>query len=123
MKLILKGNPLSTNQVYRSANRGGRCITYMSKKGKDLKYSYQWQARSQLFKAVDFPLPNTGDLELTVDLYFGTKRRVDVDNYNKILLDSLEGICYEDDTQIQKLIITKHYDKNNARIEVEIKEM
>ena len=35
--------------------------------------------------------------------------RPDVDNISKIILDSLNGLAYKDDSQISKLIVTKEY--------------
>lgn len=116
MKITLLGEPLSTGSIYRSSCRGKFPTTYMTNKGKELKESYQWQAKSQYKKPV-----TAEPVELTVELFFKTKRKSDVDNFSKILLDALSGIVYEDDVQIQKLTTTKNYDKENPRIEVTIK--
>lgn len=112
MKIILDGNPVSTNQIYR---RHGH-IMYMSRQGKQMKESYQWQAKTQCrgFKCV------TEAFWITIRLYFGDKRNRDIDNYNKILLDSLTGIVWEDDKQIQKMTIEKFIDLDNPRIEIEV---
>ncbi len=117
MEIILKGNPISTNQLYRSANRGGRCIRYMTKKGKERKENYRATARLMYGGE-----PYDCDLMMTVVIFFGDKRRRDIDNYNKVVLDSLEGICYNDDKQIQTMFITKAYDKEDPRIEILIEE-
>ena len=94
---------------------GGRPRGYMSADGKALKESYILEAQSQWRRGL---LPEPVRLNLT--LYFKDKRRRDVDNYNKLVLDCLEGVVYEDDKQVQQLFITKAYDKENPRIEVEI---
>lgn len=88
----------------------------MSPEGKSLKRSYQYQAKLQ-FK---LKAPLTESLELSIKLFFSDKRVRDIDNYNKILLDSLSGIAYVDDKQIQKLTIIKSYDKHKPRIEIRI---
>jgi Holliday junction resolvase RusA-like endonuclease len=72
----------------------------MTAEGKALKEQYQWEARSQ-WKGKPFE----GDIEVSIMLYFGTKRRADVDNFNKLSLDALTGIAYVDDSQIAKLTI------------------
>lgn len=87
----------------------------MTKAGKDLKESYQWEAKSQWRGK-----PKVGDLALNVVLFFGDKKIRDLDNYNKILLDALTGIAWEDDSQISELHILREYDKKNPRIEVYI---
>lgn len=113
--LILTGEPRSTNHIYKSRVLGKFASVYMSKEGKDLKESYQWQAKSQYkSKVIDT------EIVLNVKLYFGTKRNHDIDNYSKLLLDSLTGIVYADDGQIQKLTVEKFYCKENPRIEVDI---
>lgn len=48
----------------------------------------------------------------------------DIDNYNKILLDSLTWIIYEDDKQIKLMTIQIcEHDKNNPRIDLIIDEL
>lgn len=74
-KIILLGNPLSTNHIYK---RHGNFI-YLSKEGKNLKESYAWQIKSQYRGE-----PLIGSVKLTVELYFGDKRIRDIDNYNKL---------------------------------------
>lgn len=115
MKITLNGEPRSTNHIYKSHARFGHPVVYMSKEGKELKEGYIWEAKSQ-FKGTPLICP----VELKIDLYFGRKGKHDIDNYNKILLDSLTGIAYEDDSQIERLHIRKFYDKENPRIEIEV---
>ena len=38
----------------------------------------------------------------------------DVDNYAKTYLDALEGVLYENDTQIEELIVKKKYATSDA---------
>ncbi len=113
MDFILKGNPQSTNHIYKTTCRGKFASVYMSKEGKDLKESYQWQIKSQ-YKGK----PKTGDIDLRIELFFGDNRKRDIDNYNKILLDAFTGILWEDDSQIQSLLIVKNKDIKNPRIEL-----
>lgn len=44
-------------------------------------------------------------------------KKPDLDNVAKIVLDSLNGIAYSDDSQIVKLTVEKHYSAN-PRVEV-----
>ncbi len=88
---------------------------YMTKEGNDLKESYRKQIKDQWERCII-----KDDIEIKVDLFFGDRRRRDIDNYGKILLDSFEGLILEDDKQIQKMTITKSIDKDNPRIELEI---
>lgn len=113
MELILKGNPKSTQHIYKMTCRGRFASMYMSADGKALKEDYQWQLKSQYKKK-----PLTGDIDMRVELFFGDERKRDIDNYNKILLDSMSGIIFIDDSQIQSLLIIKNKDKKNPRIEI-----
>jgi len=55
-----------------------------------------------------------------VRFFFGTKRRADLDNFNKLWADSLTGIVYEDDSQIAEQHLYHVYDKQRSRIEITI---
>lgn len=109
--LILSGEPKSTQHIYRNTCRGGYSTTYMTPEGKALKEQYQWEAKSQ-WKGK----PLEGDIEVTITLYFGTKRKADLDNFNKLSLDALTGIAYLDDSQIARLTIERSYDHRRPRI-------
>ena len=87
----------------------------MSPEGKAIKEGYQWEAKSQWKQPI-----LTGDISVSITLYFGTKRRADLDNFNKLSLDALTGIVYEDDSQIAKLQLVRGYDKARPRIEITI---
>jgi Holliday junction resolvase RusA-like endonuclease len=113
--ILLSGEPKSTQHIYRNTCRGGFSTTYMTAEGKALKEQYQWEARSQ-WKGK----PLEGDIEVSITLYFGTKRRADLDNFNKLSLDALTCIAYLDDSQIAKLTIERSYDKLNPRIEITV---
>ncbi len=115
MVITLKGEPKSSQNMYKMTCRGKFATMYMSKEGKDLKESYQWQAKSQWRKKLI-----KCDLEIEITLYFGTKRKSDWDNFHKLSMDSLTGIVWEDDSQIQRAVVEKRYDKLNPRIEIEV---
>lgn len=85
----------------------------MSTAGKTLKEDYQWQMKSQ-YKSK----PIETDVTLNIDLYFGDKRKRDVDNYNKLVLDAGTNILWNDDSQIVELTIRKFYCKENPRVEL-----
>lgn len=87
----------------------------MTPEGRRIKRDYQLEARSQ------WRLPALqGELELDITLYFGTKRRSDVDNFHKLSLDALTGILYADDSQITDFHVHKRYDKERPRIEISV---
>ena len=63
-------------------------------------------------KKVDLLLNNyekiLGKIKLTLILYFKDKRKRDLDNYNKTLIDCLKNRLFEDDDQIYQLYMEKH---------------
>ncbi len=87
----------------------------MTPAGKDLKDQYQWEAKAQ-WKGSAL----TGPVSLTARFYFGSKRKRDLDNQNKLILDALTGIAYEDDSQIAELHLYRDYDTVKPRIELRI---
>ena len=109
IKLTLKGNPISTQHAY--GHTGNR--RYMTAKAKALKEDYQWQVKEQYKGQII-----EDDLVANILLYFKDNRRRDWDNWHKISMDSLEGIVYKDDSQIQEAHIFKEIDKDNPRIEI-----
>src|SRR4051812_13042738 len=83
----------------------------MTKQGKDIKTAYQWEAKAQW----RLP-PLSDDLKVLVRFFFGTKRKADLDNFNKLWQDALSGVVYEDDSQIAELHLYRDYDKQRPRI-------
>jgi Holliday junction resolvase RusA-like endonuclease len=90
----------------------------MTPAGKTLKEQYQWEARAQ-WKGKQLE----GDIEVSFALHLGTKRRTDLDNFNKLSLDALTGIAYEDDSQIAALHLRRAHDKLKPRIELSLSEL
>ena len=109
--LTLYTKPVPLNQKYFVRN--GRNI--LSNKYRQAKSDLQLEIRSQ----ANFE-PLSRNLAVNILQYFGDKRKRDVDAYIKILLDSMEGIVYENDNQINELHAYKEYDKGNARTIVQI---
>lgn len=113
MKIILQGKPQSVNTMYATVCRGSFPTRFMSKKGKEVKESYQRQAKSQW---KDKPLE--GEILVHINLYFNDKRKNDIDNFNKGILDSLTGICWIDDSQICRLVTQRFIGKEEPYVEV-----
>lgn len=106
--IVIKDTPPSTGQIYR--HKGS--ITFMTKQGKNYKELCQWTIKSQYRGKLI-----TKDVAVIIELYFADKRRRDVDNFNKIVLDSCTGLLWKDDSQIIELTIRKFRDKK-ARVEL-----
>jgi Holliday junction resolvase RusA-like endonuclease len=51
------------------------------------------------------------------------QKKPDVDNIAKIVLDSLNGIAYKDDSQVIELAIIKRWTEEQERVEFELQEL
>ena len=105
--IVLTGTPISVNKLYRGRR-------FLTAEGKAVKEGYMWEVKKQYRKKI-----RTDDVELTIDFYFSSAKS-DIDNALKAVLDSLIGIVYEDDSQIQSILVNKYIDKNRPRTEIEV---
>jgi Holliday junction resolvase RusA-like endonuclease len=96
-KIVLPFPP-SVNTLYPIVR--GRKI--LSKKGREYK-----QEVKSILDGVDYDTL-TGNIDMCISLILPDRRRRDIDNYNKALLDCLtEQQVYKDDSQIVYLTIRK----------------
>jgi len=91
MKIELPFLPLSVNACFRASKRGG---VYKSK-----RYREFTAVMDEFFEKIDYEMLE-GDLVLKVDFECKSKRKRDLDNLLKSLIDSLEGRLFENDSQI-----------------------
>ena len=56
--------------------------------------------------------------KVTLKLYFPDKRRRDIDNVAKAICDGMNGVVYDDDSQIKELVIRREMDRGRPRAEV-----
>jgi Holliday junction resolvase RusA-like endonuclease len=61
-----------------------------------------------------------GAVAVVLDFNLPDKHRKDIDNLAKCVLDSLNGICWKDDSQVIDLHITKTFIKDNSGVDVRI---
>ena len=109
--IVIRGNPISVNALYRGRR-------FLTKEGKAIKEDYAWQTKMHWRTK-----PTAKRLELRIDAYFGSKRIRDIDNIAKAILDAFKGIVWVDDGQVDVLHIYRKYDKENPRMEIEVKEL
>ena len=101
--------PVSLNRLYVRTKHG----IAKSDAGKAYTKQSQWKMRAQGVEPVD------GDCVVTIRVYRKAKRG-DLDNYLKLLLDTLEGAAYHNDRQIVELHAFRFDDKKNPRVEVTV---
>ena len=67
--------------------------------------------------------PIAGEVSVSISFYLPTKRRVDLDNLSKGVLDGLNKIAWADDSQVSTLFATRQLDRANPRAVIEIQEV
>ena len=106
--LIIPIMACSVNKYYRSWQ--GRVL--ISKDGREFK------------KEMELHLNNyekvLGKIQLRLILHFKDRRKRDVDNYAKVLIDCLKNKLFEDDDQIYELYMQKHIGCGYNQISIEI---
>lgn len=110
MRLTLH-EPPSANRWWRNVN--GRMVT--SRQARLYKAAAGLSAICQGIRE-----PITGPVSLTVTWYRG-RASGDLDKRLGVLLDALQGVCYENDSQIVELHAHRSdADKRNPRVEVTV---
>jgi|TARA_Y100000296_G_C4965588_1_gene153225 Holliday junction resolvase RusA-like endonuclease len=100
--------PPSLNTYYRYVN--GRVL--ISRKGRAYK-----EIVAHIMRHMS---PSDHPIELNIEMHPPDRRRRDVDNVLKCLVDSAEGHAYRNDSQIRKLTIEKFDPVEGGRIIMEI---
>lgn len=101
--------PPSANRYWRIYR--GRAVT--SAEARDYKVTAFMLARCARVEML------AGPVAVTLHI-FRERRAGDLDNYAKILCDSLQGTFYASDSQIIELHLFRHDDKHRPRCEVEV---
>lgn len=108
--------PPSANAYWRSVTINGHARVLVSREARE--YCKRVAAHALFSDAK----PLKGPVSLTARV-FRKQRRGDLLNFEKVLCDSLEGIAYENDSQIVEAHFYLGDDKHNPRVEVEISEI
>ena len=117
LSLEFEGLPPSVNQMYRTGRGSKR---YKKPYKKPEVSEWQNEVASLMRRAWDNPRPYTGEIEVHILFMVSNKRRWDVDNRLKALLDCLaHGGVIKDDTQISGILaLRRQGDTSSTKIEV-----
>ncbi len=63
--------------------------------------------------------PVAGPVRIVLDV-FRPRRRGDLDNTLKVLIDALKGHAFHDDAQVAEIVARRHEDPANPRVEISI---
>ena len=104
--------PPSGNRYWRHYN--GR--TVVSDAAKAYRHGVMLQAQAHNLR------PFAGPVAVYVRVYRARKAG-DLDNFKKVLYDALQGVAYNDDDQIVEEHAWRYDDKDNPRVEVEVRQV
>lgn len=103
------GSPPSANRYWRTAVRGKRAITYISDEAKQFKKDMFYMAKAAKIVKTDKPV------SVSITWHRKTEKSAgDIDNRIKVVLDSLNGIAWDDDKQVHQLFIEKKISGHDA---------
>jgi crossover junction endodeoxyribonuclease RusA len=119
MKLILPWPP-SANRIWRNVVVAGKPRTLLSKEGRE--YRHLVGVYLAKFGGVNKGLK--GRIAVSIIAEPPDRRRRDLDNINKALLDALthNGV-WLDDSQIDRLVVQRAAPRKGGNITMEIKEL
>jgi crossover junction endodeoxyribonuclease RusA len=116
MKFTIPGKPISINHAYGQQRNGRR---YLTDEGAAFKIEVGYCAMNAMKSSINvYKYP----IKVKIEYYFDDKRRRDIDNGIKLLLDSMTGIVWKDDSEIVCLEVWKDF-SDEPRIEVEIEQL
>lgn len=101
----------SANKYWRMA--GGRVV--VSSEAANYKITFKMLARCSTPR----PVVLTGPVAVTIDVY-RERKSGDLDNRIKICLDAMEGVFFENDSQVRELHAYLHEDRHDPRVEVTV---
>jgi Holliday junction resolvase RusA-like endonuclease len=111
---ILEVKPLSLHQFY-SIYRNRQYITSLGRSYKKIFSDY--------FHTQSNKICHNKPVKLYIEFHFADKRKHDLDNVCKPLLDALTNILYVDDSLIYDLCVKKLIGQPNNYIHIEINEI
>lgn len=113
IKITIPGRPVPKARP-RLGMRGKTAYIYTPPKTKEYEELVGWTAKAAGCRPIEGPVE--------VELWCYTKGRADVDNLSKSILDGLNGVAFDDDSQVVDLHVYKRKVKTDERVEIMIRE-
>ena len=111
--------PPSVNSIYRHAVRGKHSVMFMTDKGK----KYQQVIRAIMLEQGS-PRFGLARLHIVVEAFPPDRRKRDLGNLDKVLMDSLEKAqVFEDDSQIDRLTYIRKSVEKGGKVIVKIQKI
>ena len=112
-QFTVHGNPVPKARP-RVISKGNKTWTYTPKRSIDWEERVGWAYREAQGAQFD------GTVSITLRFFRRTRRKTDLDNLIKAVLDGLNGIAWADDAQVRHLAAELRTDKDDPRVEVTI---
>ena len=107
------GEPASKSNSRRFVSHGGKPRFIKSKKALEFIQLFKMQIPTNI-------PPIGGDVKVTIKIYYAS-RRPDLDE--SVILDAMQGYCYENDRQVKEKHIIWGLDRENPRSEIKIEKL
>lgn len=100
-------------QPWQRAGSSAKGVRYTQKETKLYQQAIKVQALVAGFGRPEWP--KDARYSVAVHAYFANRRDRDLDNVAKSVCDALNGVAYDDDSQIDKLVVERKHDKEHPR--------
>ena len=115
-EITLDRLPPSVNHAYIIVANRGRVRRFKSKEASDYFQYIKEECNKQLGIVELLECP----IKFNADVTFGDRRKRDLDNTQKVLLDAFSGVIWKDDSQVIEIHMTKTVGKNHGiKVKVE----
>lgn len=112
--------PPSLNHAYRNFVKDGRRMRVTTSAAERFKRDAGWLAKAWC-QSVRWTVPEPGTkIVMRLWYYWPDRRRMDTHNREKVLLDALEGVLYQDDRWVLVQEQDFAVDRDNPRVEIEL---
>ncbi len=109
---VIPGKPQPKQRARRGA--GGRWYTPQATRA----FERSCAVICAWFRPSDWPLDARYSVRLV--LYFADRRRRDLDNVCKSVLDGCNGVLWDDDSQVDSVDVRREYDKARPRTQITV---
>lgn len=118
--MVIPGEPVAKQRPQCVCPHGGRAHVYTPKKTKDAEevIGYEWYDQSGGMHAAF-----SGPVRVSMTFVEHSRKKKDIDNLIKLVLDGLKGLAWNDDTQVESLHVDLFRNREVGGTSVTIEEI
>ena len=113
-QFVVPSDPVTKHRA-RTVHKDGRVVTYTpqaTKQAEENIRAYFLSSKRRLFE------DDTSRFGIRIFFHKKNQQRRDLDNMAKLVMDALTKLAWEDDAQVDEVILKRFYDKDNPRTEI-----